>query len=744
MTTLFLSYKSENRPVALRVRDAMREWGYETWIDCFDLHKGGYWPNQIEAALTRCDAVIGLMTPLAVKSNNVKDEWHWALDNGKPLLIVRIEKAVAPLRVHSLDHIDCERDFDAGMQTLKRVLQERSFVQPSPSPEAEVATKTPLQLRRARSSNRQQVLKKVEAFWIEGYLREALSGSDLNPLPRLEPDSLLKHFEYEDFNITPEMSPAEIFKNLNSELLILGEPGSGKTIFMLKLARYLIEQAFSDERKPIPIVLNLSSWGTDHLPLKDWLEARLNAEYQVPRKVTRDWLNNEKLLLLLDGLDEVREEYQDDCVEAINSFREDNDAIKLVVCSRIADYEKLIPTNRLNVRASILMQPLTDAQIAGYLAGTELASLRALLKTDPGVVELARIPFMLNIMAQAYSDAAPQELVLPADAPVSARRQDIFRVYTSQRLQSQRDYPRPLSVKAMRHYLRCLAEGLNQRKLSIFYLESIQRDSLNDPRLRSLYRWGGLPLSLFLGVVFGILSGYIVGGVTGYLSGHLPFGLWAGPNLGLWLGLGTGVAHAIMHLRDSSVRGAEKMEFKFSLERALLGASGAVLITCIGFVAGPAGAWAVGWPGGVICMFATGLRASPNVGLRATPNQGIRRAARNLRNFALLSTVYLGGVGWLIFGLMGGLQVNPLAGLVLAMLAGAMIGLSFGFTFGGGEVLLRHLALRIFLTVEQTAPWRYQRFLEEAKKRGLLRSVGGGYIFIHRDLLEYFADIQPK
>jgi len=39
-------------------------------------------------------------------------------------------------------------------------------------------------------------------------------------------------------------------------------------------------------------------------------------------------------------------------------------------------------------------------------------------------------------------------------------------------------------------------------------------------------------------------------------------------------------------------------------------------------------------------------------------------------------------------------------------------------------------------------PWNYPRFLDYAAKRILLRKVGGGYMFVHRLLLEYFASLE--
>jgi hypothetical protein len=41
------------------------------------------------------------------------------------------------------------------------------------------------------------------------------------------------------------------------------------------------------------------------------------------------------------------------------------------------------------------------------------------------------------------------------------------------------------------------------------------------------------------------------------------------------------------------------------------------------------------------------------------------------------------------------------------------------------------------------APWNYIRFLNYAAERIFLRKVGGGYIFTHQLLMEYFASLEP-
>jgi hypothetical protein len=61
--------------------------------------------------------------------------------------------------------------------------------------------------------------------------------------------------------------------------------------------------------------------------------------------------------------------------------------------------------------------------------------------------------------------------------------------------------------------------------------------------------------------------------------------------------------------------------------------------------------------------------------------------------------------------------------------------------WAGGRASLQHLALRLLLVRNRTAPWKYVDFLDEATDRLLLRKVGGGYVFVHRLLLEYLADL---
>lgn len=57
----------------------------------------------------------------------------------------------------------------------------------------------------------------------------------------------------------------------------------------------------------------------------------------------------------------------------------------------------------------------------------------------------------------------------------------------------------------------------------------------------------------------------------------------------------------------------------------------------------------------------------------------------------------------------------------------------------GGYFLLDHFVTRYLLYRKNLVPWDLVRFLDTAAERILLRKLGGGYMFVHRTLLEYFA-----
>ncbi|HEU4325037.1 MAG TPA: hypothetical protein VFS21_17990, partial [Roseiflexaceae bacterium] len=60
-----------------------------------------------------------------------------------------------------------------------------------------------------------------------------------------------------------------------------------------------------------------------------------------------------------------------------------------------------------------------------------------------------------------------------------------------------------------------------------------------------------------------------------------------------------------------------------------------------------------------------------------------------------------------------------------------------------GTMMIEHPLVRLLLAHADLAPLRYAAFLDHAAERVLLRRVGGGWVFVHRLLLDYFAGLAP-
>ncbi len=78
-----------------------------------------------------------------------------------------------------------------------------------------------------------------------------------------------------------------------------------------------------------------------------------------------------------------------------------------------------------------------------------------------------------------------------------------------------------------------------------------------------------------------------------------------------------------------------------------------------------------------------------------------------------------------------------------SLLAGLFWSLLFGISLGGGVACIRHFSLRLVLWQSGTIPWNFARFLNYCVERRLLLRVGGRYRFLHRELLDHFAQLPP-
>jgi eukaryotic-like serine/threonine-protein kinase len=635
-----------------------------------------------------------------------------------------------------------------------------------------------------RRRNRQTMLARVRQVWIAGVLaRTQAETGTLTPALAARPDFASREWSalQQQADATPVPADAPLLAQFDASsgaLLILGAPGSGKSMLLLTLARELLDRAAHDESQPIPVVLSLASWPARAPSLDAWLADELHARYDIPRQVAAQWVEQDELLPLLDGLDEVTDERRAGCARAINSYRSSRLA-GMAVCCRLGEYEQL--EARLDVGHALEVCPLSDEQIDAYLAEhAGSGALRKVLAEHDALREFARSPLTLTLLAATYADKDSEALAALERSP--SPHSQLFERYIARMFAHRGEAP--YTPEQTRRGLAWLAEAMARHNQSSFLIDRMQPSWLRPGPQQRTYRTGVL-------LVVGAVVAIILGGFAGWLSGSVGLGLLFGPLAGLlfalawerggriavpwtqgWsLALAEGLTYGLLYavvkrwpdglghgapqawayflptvlipglmcavgcgfVRAGRIEPVEALRWSWraALSRGLpVGLLVGVLTGLFAF--GPSAA--VGLALGLATLLTLGLTPRAEIDARLRPNSAIWRSLRNALRWGLLSGLSFGLAVGLSLTLKDDLRTGLRNGLGYGLTAALVLGMVFG-----GLACLQHLWLRRLLAWAGVAPWNYRRFLDHADDRILLRRVGGGYEFVHRLLLEHFA-----
>jgi len=459
-----------------------------------------------------------------------------------------------------------------------------------------------------------------------------------------------------------------------------------------------------------------------------------------------------------------------------------------VVCSRRADYES--QAQRLQLDDAILLQPLNQKQVNQFLSDHSQGQAVAMtLDQDTTLRQLARTPLMLNIMLQASREITTQDWSKLGS--IAAHRERLFDVYLNSVFRRRGPSQAQIEESTLR-VLPWLARSLSEQGQTVFLMEGLSPAWLKSRWQHLIYRLGmhlliASLLALAIALIYiasrspdrfatnmplAIGTAALVTGIASARLNNLAAlllhmvltsltcswaleGIPAGLVAGILLGIPTGAA--IIAARNPRI--TERLDW--SWKRILV-----VLCTVIlEFFAGlllsrTAGIAAlteiagvlqlVALPLGIGILLVFGWRPSLQVARTIKPNQGFWHSLWNTAGIILFLMLVI-----LPLSIPSGLSSKPGSQQIIwdanAILRSASFVLSTGWLaalpFGlavGGAACLQQLVLRSILARAEKLPWNLIRVLDNATDRILLQRVGGGYIFQHRLLQEYFADLQPQ
>jgi hypothetical protein len=177
-------------------------------------------------------------------------------------------------------------------------------------------------------------------------------------------------------------SIAEFYTALSAKrLVVLGEPGSGKTVLAIELILQLLSPDRRDQTTPrlVPVRASLAGWDTAR-PFEDWLVERLRIDYQLTLDSAGRLIEQRRVLPVLDGLDEMdpdlpaghsatRPTHAAAALDQLNRYTEGAERAAVVLTCRQHRWAQLEQHGgSLRGATRIRLLPLGIDQIRTYLA----------------------------------------------------------------------------------------------------------------------------------------------------------------------------------------------------------------------------------------------------------------------------------------------------------------------------------------------------------------------------------------
>jgi DNA polymerase III delta prime subunit len=559
--------------------------------------------------------------------------------------------------------------------------------------------------------------------------------------------------------IAAETRIVEVFDQaeLQRQLLILGEPGSGKTTMMLELAEDLFARANVNAREPIPVLLNLSSWNNPKQSIFDWMLTELRSKYGVRKEVAQRWLEQHQLLPLLDGLDEVNPQFQYACAGALNAWLTGDLTHRppgVVICCREQEYEEGV-RQRLSLRGAVCLRPLEPDQMAEYFDQMGLAAVWETVQTDAELQAFLTKPLFLSMFGLvqtqqqfSFSDwrqrqtfDAKIEYLLDTYWEATMSRELITDPQQWQQKMLSKTYgKRELpSCMVIQRNLTFAAQTLEATSTTELLIEGLQPGIVLTRQQQWVY-----------GCIFGLIFGLVIGLIWELVSGHF-FGLidglfiWLinGLIAGLFIGL-TGDLKTISPVEAFSFLSSRDIKSMSSLCQRLIASLLVWLINglLLGLIFWLFFGLIYGLIFGLIIWLILGLSAGlkTDIQTRILPNQGIKNSRNNMLIFGTVSMILVLPFKLLLEYVLPIETANNGISILGAVLL--MILILVSCAAGGGLAFAQHVALRLVLALYGYAPLHYDRRLDYCTERLLLQRLGGRYRFMHKLLQDYFARME--
>ncbi|MFI6079265.1 NACHT domain-containing protein [Actinoplanes sp. NPDC051343] len=508
----------------------------------------------------------------------------------------------------------------------------------------------------------------------------------------------------------------------SGRLAVLGAAGSGKSVLAIELVVELLKSRQADD--PVPVLLSMASWDPERTPLTDWVAASLARDYPslsrttpVGPSVAAALVAAGRVLPVLDGFDEIAPVQRHAALRGIAATQ-----LPWVLTSRTNEYTEAAARFAGPSSASVIeLLPLESVDVADYLRAAsrpDVATARwgevfvELLEHPHGPLAAAlRSPLMVSLARTIYAsrDATPSELLDAARFPDRAaiERHLLDALVPAVYRMPETAYDPASDTARLRRWLAFLAR-LSERTPA----GGLAWWQLDRAVPRAVFVLVGLGVGLLAAVAGGVVFGRVYG-----TAGGLAFGLTSGVVIGVALSLPA---------RDAAPPRPVEVRLRGSLRR--LGTwtgVGLGIGLATGLAVGVVSRSGSGLLNGLVAGTAFGLIGGLR-GMIAAPAGdsagGPQSVLREDRQVGLVQAVMIGLASAVLMALIGGDLAVVLPGGAVFVLAAALAGTSWTASY-------RYAVATAWLALRNRLPWQLMTFLEDARRRGVLRRTGAVYQF---------------
>lgn len=435
---VFISYaRADGRDIAQGLQSALNARGLNAWRDERNLNPYQDFSVMIERAIQRSNHVLVCLTPSIVQRDDsfVRREILYAQGRKKtitPLVCSGFKPEDIPITIVHLTWMQFQ-DLNSSISPLIERLKT-----PITDYEPPIMPYDPFR----------EYVEQLRDFTVDELSKSLLNFEEMLLLHTLDTPSAVPArqmpvaFRPRSLRINQTISRDnmefsnfdEAFLARKGRVLLLGTPGAGKTTTLLAFAREKANSRLVDPKVPLPVYAPIRNWD-GITEVTEWVAK----DTGLKSDDLRVEIETGRAVLILDGLDELgvkNSSPQDSADYRVKFIRKLVPVqTQLLVSCRVQDYDETVQIGdeKIALEGGLTLQPLEEEQIKSYLK--DQPELWSALRADSELLEMARTPLLLTLLAIGYRDVNKEEREQLRDLAASPRllRERIFRTYLKRR-----------------------------------------------------------------------------------------------------------------------------------------------------------------------------------------------------------------------------------------------------------------------------------------------------------------------